>query len=233
MKFALLGKISIALNLVVGSYLVCRHIYLQNKIIPLSHYCDTWDKGRESALDPLAIDTGDIVFVGNSITEGFPLQEMFHTLKVKNRGISMNLSYHILGRIQAIARQHPSKLFLDIGINDILNNVPLDTLVQHCQKIISMVLEESPSTKLYVQSVFPLGASHVTEEKEVEDFNNWLKNYCHFINITYIDIFKDLCYHGTLDPRYTYDDIHLTGAGYEVWRDRISPYIYGRGLTRL
>jgi lysophospholipase L1-like esterase len=188
-------------------------------------YFDMWNQSRESVLEPLPIDTGDIVFVGNSITEGFPLNEMFHSLKIKNRGISGNRSCHIRNRIGSIAAARPAKLFLDIGINDILNRVALDTLKTNYQVIVNTICNTSPETKIYVQSVFPLGRSHAQLQRDIEDFNHWLMDYCSFSHIVYIDLFSSLYKDGFLNPDYTYDDIHLNGAGYEAWRNKITPLL--------
>jgi len=188
-------------------------------------YFDMWNQSRESVLKPLPIDTGDIVFVGNSITEGFPLNEMFHSLKIKNRGISGNRSCHIRKRIEAIAAARPAKIFLDVGINDILNNVPLDTLKVNYQVIVNTIWYASPETKIYVQSIFPLGRSHAELQPAIEAFNHWLMDYCSFSHLPYIDLFTAFYKDGFLNPDYTYDDIHLNGAGYPVWRDKIAPLL--------
>jgi len=226
MKIGLVAKISVALN--VGTLLFFigkRYFFPHNQPVVIQNPIELWNQARKSVLGPLPIDTTDIVFVGNSITEGFPLQEMFHSLKVKNRGIGGNRSCHILGRIEGIARARPAKIFLDIGVNDILNHVPLDTLKTHYQIILNNIWGVSPYTKIYVQSVFPLGRSHAAEEKMVETFNAWLKDFCDGANITYLDLFSAYYKDGLLNPDYTYDDIHLNGLGYEVWKRKVEEFL--------
>lgn len=220
--------VSIACNITLVCFLGCRYIYLHsrgNAGDSSLRFHDMWNSGREDVLGPLPIDTGDAVFVGNSITEGFPLEEMFQSLKVKNRGISGNRSCHIMVRIDEIARAHPAKIFLDIGVNDILAHVPIDSLKIHYKIIVNSIFSGSPNTKIYIQSVFPLGASHAVEEKTVEEFNTWLKGYCQDTNTPYIDLFPAYVKNGLLDPDLSFDDIHLNGLGYRIWKHKLQTYL--------
>jgi hypothetical protein len=80
-------------------------------------------RARAKTLNDLHLDSSDVVFVGNSLTEGFPLTEMFHNINIKNRGISGNTISDVLDRITPIAQAHPRKMFIEIGINDLKNQI--------------------------------------------------------------------------------------------------------------
>lgn len=224
----MITQFSLAINIAALLFFVGKRIYFSRPApanVSQMAYSDQQNKGRESVLSQLTIDSSDDVFVGNSITEGFPLQEMFHNLRVKNRGIAGNRSIHIMERIEEIAKGHPAKIFLDVGINDILNNVPVDTLKIRYQLILNSIWNISSYTKIYVQSIFPVGPKYKEYEKTVEAFNTWLKGFCADANIQYIDLFPAFTRNGLLDPAYTYDDLHLTGAGYEVWKEKVQHYL--------
>ena len=62
---------------------------------------------------------GDIIFVGNSITDGGEWSELFNDLKIKNRGISGDVTAGVIHRLDEIARRKPAKVFLQIGTNDL------------------------------------------------------------------------------------------------------------------
>ncbi|HRN58259.1 MAG TPA: sialate O-acetylesterase, partial [Agriterribacter sp.] len=61
----------------------------------------------------------DILFVGNSITDGNEWNELFDNSKMKNRGISGDISAGVIHRIDEIANRKPGKVFLMIGVNDL------------------------------------------------------------------------------------------------------------------
>ncbi|HPI85609.1 MAG TPA: GDSL-type esterase/lipase family protein, partial [Bacteroidales bacterium] len=64
------------------------------------------------------ITSDDIVFLGDSLTEGFDLQHYFNLPNLKNRGISGDTTYQVLYRLEEIWNSKPAGLFLMIGIND-------------------------------------------------------------------------------------------------------------------
>ena len=76
---------------------------------------------RRSLFEVLPIHSGDIVFLGNSITDGGEWNELLANPRVKNRGISGDRSGWLLDRLDPIVGGHPKKLFLMIGVNDLLN----------------------------------------------------------------------------------------------------------------
>ena len=186
---------------------------------------DQWNDSRSSELKTLPIDSSDIVFVGNSITEGYPVNEVFQSIHVKNRGIGFNQTKHILGRMDGILAGKPKKLFLEIGVNDLLQSVPVDTLFRNYRQIIRKIRTGSPATKLFVQSIFPVGKTYDTLNHTIDDVNLRLKNYCDSLDIPFLDIHSRLESHGRLEPPYTLDDVHLTGAGYKIWTKAIDSLV--------
>src|SRR5688500_7347332 len=55
---------------------------------------------------------GDMVFIGNSITDGAEWSELFNDLDIKNRGISGDVSAGVLHRLKEEAQRKPAKVFL-------------------------------------------------------------------------------------------------------------------------
>jgi len=188
-------------------------------------YFDMWNRSRQSVLGMLPIDTVDYVFVGNSITEGFPLNEIFRDARFKNRGISGNRSCHIRGRIGEIAMRHPRKIFLDVGINDILNDIPLDSLKVNSTAIVETIRTLSPHTEIIMQTVLPLGPSQAKKEHLVDTFNSWLKGFCQEQHLTCVDLWPAFQKNGVLDQSLTMDDIHINGSGYVIWKEKLRSYL--------
>src|SRR5438094_352229 len=96
---------------------------------------------------------GDIIFIGNSITDGGEWSELFNDLKVKNRGISGDVTAGVLNRIDEVAQRKPAKVFLLIGINDLARSISPDSVVKNILLIASYLKQQTPSTQLFVQSI--------------------------------------------------------------------------------
>lgn len=84
---------------------------------------------RRSLFEVLPVYSSDIVFLGNSITDGCEWAELFNNRHVKNRGISGDRSGWLLDRLDPIVGGHPKKLFLMIGVNDLAAGVSPDEIV--------------------------------------------------------------------------------------------------------
>ena len=188
---------------------------------------------RRSLFDVLPLHSSDIVFVGNSITDGCEWAELFQNRHVKNRGISGDRSDWLLGRLDSILTAHPKKLFLMIGTNDLAAGRTPDEIVRDVERLIDRFQRESKWTKIYVQSILPVNGegftkyrSHYEHAHLIVPTNKRLEALCHQKGVTYLDVWGALADHeGRLDRRYTNDGLHLMGAGYLVWRDAIRIHV--------
>lgn len=188
---------------------------------------------RRSLFEVLPIHSNDIVFLGNSITDGCEWAELFQNRHVKNRGISGDRSDWLLGRLDSILTAHPKKLFLMIGTNDLAAGRTPDEIVRDVERLIDRFQRESKWTKIYVQSILPVNGegftkyrSHYEHAHLIVPTNKRLEALCHQKGVTYLDVWGALADdEGRLDRRYTNDGLHLMGAGYLVWRDAIKIHV--------
>ena len=88
----------------------------------------TYYHQRVSLFRSLPQTTGDIVFLGNSITDGGEWTEMFADPKVKKRGISGDSTSGVLNRLDEVYNRKPAKVFLLIGVNDLARNMQPDSV---------------------------------------------------------------------------------------------------------
>lgn len=79
-------------------------------------YCE-----MDEVFEVLPLDANDIVFIGDSFIDHFPLDELFDDSRIKNRGIKGVLSYGVIDMLPRIVEKHPKKIFIYIGVNDIIN----------------------------------------------------------------------------------------------------------------
>ena len=188
---------------------------------------------RRSLFEVLPVYSSDIVFLGNSITDGCEWAELFNNRHIKNRGISADRSGWLLDRLDPIVNGHPKKLFLMIGVNDLAAGVSPDEIVANVARLIDRFQSESRWTKIYVQSILPVNGesfakfkNHYEHGRQIVPLNKRLEALCDEKEVTYLDVWGALADHeGRLDKRYTNDGLHLTGEGYVVWRDAIKQHV--------
>jgi len=181
-----------------------------------------------SMFEACPVAEGAIIFVGNSITEGCHWSELFPEKTILNRGIGGDISGGVLARMDEIIRHQPSKLFIDIGTNDLAIGKSNAKVMANYRAIIQKVQTESPNTKIYVQSILPVGRRvfYGHDNLKIPPLNAEIKQMCDELQLTYIDlqpIFADS--EGYLDERFTNDKLHLLGAGYLAWKEVIEQLV--------
>jgi lysophospholipase L1-like esterase len=167
----------------------------------------------------------EVVWMGDSITDGGEWSELFPSLCTLNRGISSDNTFGMLYRIKEVTRRKPSKLFLLIGVNDIARNIPTTVILRNYQQLIDSIQLQSPRTKIFIQTILPTNndytqfKNHQNKTAAIDAVNNGLKTLCQQRQLQLVDLhaaFSDA--NGKLNSRFTNDGLHLTGAGYQHWK---------------
>lgn len=188
---------------------------------------------RATLFEELPVGPKDIIFLGNSITNGAEWAELFNDSRVKNRGISGDICMGVYDRLDAVLKGKPAKIFLLIGINDVARGTSADTIVQRIGMIVEKVKQDSPKTKLYLQSVLPVSdyykkfKGHTSHGHIVPEINAGLKELAEKEKLTYIDLYSHFVdpATGKMNINYTNDGVHLLGKGYLKWVEIVKPYI--------
>ncbi len=187
---------------------------------------------KRTLFEKLPVTSKDIVFLGNSITDGGEWAEIFGMPNIKNRGISADRAEWLAGRLDPIVGGKPKKLFLLIGTNDLSAGQTIDQIVGNIEGVLARFQKDSPKTKLYVQSVFPVDvtndryAAAQDRNDKILELNGRLEKLCADRGIVYIDVhsaLKDEA--GNLRKDLSNDGLHLMGEGYMVWKEVLKPYI--------
>lgn len=227
MKKALI--LSLSLNIIIAGIFAAKRIYYHQHPSPAkapSTFFDDWNKMRVSLYESQSIDTNDVVFVGTSLTEAFPVTEIYGA-KYKNRGIGGNTTIHIANRIGGITRARPKKIFIEAGTNDLIAGYPIQAIFNVYAKIIDSIKRGSPASLLYVQSTLPMRGVNAYLNDSVTVLDRRLKVYCKDHGVPYIDLYSHMVASGNmLDSTLTADGIHLNGKGYEIWQEAISRYVH-------
>lgn len=193
----------------------------------------TYYQQRVSHFKLVPAKQDDIVFIGNSITDGAEWNELFNDNTIKNRGISGDISAGVLHRIGNIGKQKPKKIFLLIGTNDLARGISTDSLIKNILLAADWIKQESPSTKLFIQSILPVSdvfrkfGSHTNKTDSILKVNTRLKKEAENHRYNYIDLYPFFCNkQGKLDVKYSNDGLHLLGEGYLLWKHILFPYVY-------
>jgi lysophospholipase L1-like esterase len=213
--------------LLVLSLLFCANSFAQQDKYTTYYY------QRATLFEKLPITSTDIVFLGNSLTDGCEWAELFGNPHIKNRGISGDEIMGIYDRIDPILKGKPAKIFLLTGVNDVSHDLTADSILVMYRKLVSKIKSDSPKTKLYIQSILPVNDEFTrfpkvhNKTQVILDINKGLKQLAKEKGYTYIDLYTHFIAPGTqsLDKKYTNDGLHLLGPGYLVWKEVLKPYM--------
>ena len=129
----------------------------------------------------------------------------------------------------------PDTFFMMIGTNDLAVGITPEEVAANVEKLLDRFAEESPWTKIYVQSILPVNGvdtkakpkNHWKKGAEIIEANKLIEALCEGRkNVLYIDVYSALVdQKGMLDQRYTNDGLHLMGEGYLAWKEVIEKYV--------
>ena len=175
----------------------------------------------------------DIIFAGNSITDGSEWNELFDDKRMKNRGISGDITAGVIHRLDEIAKRKPAKVFLLIGTNDLARGISTDSVEKNILLITNYLKQQSPSTKLFVQSILPVNnvfgkfSGHTSKTDAILQLNNRLSALGEANNFSFINLYPFFInQQGKMDVKYSNDGLHLLGEGYLLWKHLVFPYVY-------
>jgi lysophospholipase L1-like esterase len=184
------------------------------------HYEQKSDFFRQYAIQP-----GDIVFVGDSLTDGARWDELFPGLPVKNRGINADTTSGVLERVGDILSGKPAAVFLLIGTNDLAwYSYRTDPgILKTYETILKRFKLETPGTQVHVQSLLPRRRSYA---KRIQGINASFERLAAQYGYAYINLFPHFARKdGELRDELTNDKLHLLAAGYAIWAEILTPYL--------
>lgn len=168
-----------------------------------------------------------VVFMGNSITEGWVEKHpaFFTDNGFVGRGISGQTSSQMLLRFrQDVISLRPKVVVINAGTNDIAENTGPYNEVNTLGNIISMVeLAKASKIKVIMTSVlpaaqFPWNPDVSDAAGKVERLNTALRAYAAQHKIEYVDYYAPLVTGAekALNPSYSLDGVHPELSGYAV-----------------
>ena len=166
-----------------------------------------------------------IVFMGNSITEGWPNKdpELFENPNYVNRGIGGQTTPQMLLRFRAdVIDLQPKVVVILAGTNDIAGNTGPMTLEEIRDNIISMSeLATASGIEVVISSVLPafdyVWRPGLEPNIKIPQLNAMLKNYAEKNDLIYLDYFSAMADDKNGLPKELAEDgVHPTTKGYAI-----------------
>jgi lysophospholipase L1-like esterase len=193
---------------------------------------ETGYANRSSMYKTLSSDreNGRIVFLGDSLTANINWDELLEDDSILNRGIGGDTTKGILKRLDNIISLEPKKLFIMVGINDLLMGKDKKNTINNYDKILSTINEKLPNTQVYIQSILPINnkvsGNNSIDNKEIDKLNNTIKELSDKYKYTFIDIYPlFLDSNNMLKEECTVDGVHLNISGYLIWKNELNKYL--------
>lgn len=177
--------------------------------------------------------------------EIFPIEKMQQGLGldrlIYNRGIRATTTADLLKHIDlCIFDLAPSRIFINIGTNDIGFNVPEAVFLATYDEILRQIKERLPETQVFVMAYYPVNPMADFGESEAEHSALFAtrtnailesasgkvaqlaqKYHFEFINVN--DGLADA--DGNLRPELTFDGGHMLPAGYAIVLENMKKYL--------
>lgn len=192
-----------------------------NKLINLDRYAEA-----NAALPAPVKGEKRVVFIGNSITDGWPNAhpDFFKSNNYVGRGISGQTSPQLLSRFrQDVLNLKPVAVLINIGTNDVAQNTGPYNEEFTLGNIMSMAeLADANGIKVILSSVTPAG--EYPWRKEIKDvpqkimsLNAKIKAYAKEKGFSYIDYFSVMCdENNALKSNLGTDGVHPNEEGYKI-----------------
>jgi len=180
---------------------------------------------ENSSIKPPENNEKRVVFMGNSITEGWKKSrpDFFSMNPYICRGISGQTTPQMLIRFrQDVISLQPKVVVILSGTNDIAGNTGPSTLEMIENNLASMAeLAHANGIRVVLSSVLPVldypWKKGLEPAEKIVSLNVWIKSYCEKKGFIYLDYFTPMANekHG-MKAELTTDGVHCTVAGYQV-----------------
>lgn len=193
----------------------------------------------------LSAKKGQTLFVGSSLMEKFPIEkweeagEVTFSHYIYNRAVRATTTSFLLEHIESqIFNLEPSKIFINIGTNDIGFEIPEEEFLNNYDQILSQIESKLPQTQVYVMRYYPINTvdfgqdsdeKTLFETRSNEKFqkaSDKIKKLADNHHFHFIDVNDGLSdENGNLKKELTFDGAHLNPAGYQLVLENLKVYL--------
>ncbi len=211
------------------------HAFGQNTAIDPVPREGNWVKLHEKFLEQAKAGDIDLLFLGDSITQGWGgsgkgvWERYYSPRKVANFGIGGDRTQHVLWRLEngEIDGIKPKVVVLMIGTNNASSN-SAEEIAEGVTAIVKKLNTKLPETKVLLLAVFPRGEKPGPMRDKLKAVNDQIAKLDDGgKTVKYLDIGqKFLGEEGVLTKEIMPDFLHLSSLGYQIWADAIEPTLW-------
>ena len=188
-------------------------------------------------LNQVSVLEPDVIFIGDSIVEYYPLQELFGTAKtIVNRGIRGYQTRLLLENLDAhLYGDAVDQIVLLIGTNDIGKDVPMNEALDNLERVIQSIARDYPLSQIKLLSILPVNEGEKYKQtvyiRTNEKIREWNQAYealaSAYMQVDFVPIYDSLTdTEGQLKKDYTTDGLHLSVAGYQALSEALKGCLF-------
>ncbi|MEO1528452.1 MAG: GDSL-type esterase/lipase family protein [Planctomycetota bacterium] len=189
---------------------------------------NVWRRRRETFAANAAQSTGAVVFLGDSITQGWgdDFRGAFPGVKKANRGISGDTTRGMLYRLKEdVLQLEPAAVVMLMGTNDLEEKAEPATIASNVRAILAALKEHDPAMPIVLCEVFPSSATKKRPAEKIREVNRLYREAARGdAQITVVDtwsLFADGKGDAVIEEFP--DLLHPNGLGYSKWEKAITP----------
>jgi lysophospholipase L1-like esterase len=183
---------------------------------------DIYRGDRQTMFEDLTRHPTETVLLGDSLTDRGEWHELLDR-PVANRGISGDTIAGATARLAPIQALRPKTLAIMLGVNDLLSGRSVAECTASYTQLLAAVKRFDPPPRIIVQSVLPVRDVGLSNEV-IRQLDDRLRALCAAQGCEYLDLVPAFAApDGSLQPAFTNDGVHLTGAAYRKWAELLAP----------
>jgi lysophospholipase L1-like esterase len=196
---------------------------------------DLWVKKRTKWATEVQKDQKALVFLGDSITQGWGdnLGGRFDGVKVANRGISGDTTRGVLIRLKEdVLSLSPTGIVLLIGTNDLEEGADPETIAANLKLILAELHRQNPAMPVVLCEVFPSSAMKKRPADKIKKINELYREIVKGDpKVTLVETWGLFANeNGDAKPEEFPDLLHPNEAGYQKWAQALRPALVKLGF---
>ena len=188
-------------------------------------------------LNQISVIEPDIIFIGDSIIEYYPLQELLGTSKaIVNRGIRGYQTGLLLDNLDAhLYGDAVDQIVILIGTNDIGKDIPMSQALTNLESVIQTISRDYPLSQIKLVSILPVNEGedfkqtvYIRTNEKIKAWNQAYQDLASaYMQVEFVPVFENLLdQKGQLKSDFTTDGLHLSVSGYQALSSTLKKYIF-------
>ena len=185
---------------------------------------------------------GQILFVGSSLMEQFPIEEFVKELDLPYAVYNRGIGGYVISQLKAalntcVLDLEPSRIFINIGTNDLtVAEWTTESVIAHYEALLRQILSALPSARITLMAYYPINidaaieqikpALRIRSNERINEANRQVEALAKKLGLRYIDVndaLKDE--QGRLKAEYTKEGMHIKPEGYRAIMPALLPYL--------